>query len=130
MRLIHVPRPPKKKAMNPNRPVSALLKTQIEHLHEAERRLPLRYRSEIYINAIKTEGEAAAYISAVTEAIRKAHADAERLRRAPKRKRLVEIAAAEKPGRKRARTSAKRSSASRIATSDRLVRFHCDRTAS
>ena len=110
MTLIHVPRPPKKKAMNPNRPVSALLKTQIEHLHGAERRLPLRYRSEIYVNAIRTEGEAAAYISAVTEAIRKAHADAERLRRTPKRKRLVEIAAAaEKPGRKRDRTSAKKS---------------------
>jgi hypothetical protein len=113
MTLIHVPRP--KNAMNPNRPVSALLKTQIEHLHEAERRLPLRYRSEIYVNAIKTEGEAAAYISAVTDAIRKAHADAERARRAPKRKRVLEIAAAaEKPARKRAPTSAKKSGKAKL----------------
>jgi len=88
--------------MNPNRPVSSLLKTQIEHLHEAERRLPLRYRSEIYINAIETEREASAYISTVTEAIRSAHADAERARRAPKRRPVVEIAAAaERPARKR-----------------------------
>ena len=99
MTLIHVPRPPKK-AMDPNRPVSALLKTQIEHLHDAERRLPPRYRSEVYVNAIKTEGEAAAYISTVTDAIRNAHEEAERARRAPKRKRALEIAtAAEKPTR-------------------------------
>jgi ArsR family metal-binding transcriptional regulator len=99
MTLVHVPRPPKR-AMNPDRPVSALLKTQIEHLHDAERRLPLHYRSEIYINAIKTEGEAASYISAVTQAIRNAHADARQ--RAPKRRRVVEIAAAAaKPARKR-----------------------------
>jgi ArsR family metal-binding transcriptional regulator len=109
MTLIHVPRPPKN-AMNPNRPVSALLKTQIEHLHEAERRLPLRYRSKIYVNAIKTEAEAAAYISSVTEAIRKAHAEAERARRAPRRKQVVEIAAAAaKPGRKRVQKAAKKS---------------------
>ncbi len=108
MTLIHVPRPPKK-AMDPNRPVSALLKTQIEHLHEAERRLPLRYRSEIYVNAIKTEGEAASYISAVTEAIRNAHVDAERTRRAPKRKRALEIAAAAQKPRKRALTATKKS---------------------
>ena len=57
MALIHVPRP--ENAWNPNRPVNALLKAQILHLHEAERRLPLRHHTDIYINAIKTEGEAA-----------------------------------------------------------------------
>ena len=56
--LIHVPRPPKS-AFNPDRPVSSLLKAQMEYLHEAEKRLPSRYHSEIYVNAIKTEGEAA-----------------------------------------------------------------------
>ena len=36
-------------------------------MHTAEKRLPLRYRTEIYINAIKTEGEAARYIREVTQ---------------------------------------------------------------
>ncbi|HTM36966.1 MAG TPA: hypothetical protein VL156_09480 [Terriglobales bacterium] len=75
MALIHVPRP-SPKAMNPNRPVSSLLLTQVEHLQHAERRLPLRYRTEIYTHAIKTEAEAAAYIDQVTKAIHEAHADA------------------------------------------------------
>ena len=75
MTLIHVPKPTKS-AMNPNRSVSSLLQAQIQHLHAAERKLPLRYHSEIYVNAIKTEGEAAAYIRKVTEAIHKAHAEA------------------------------------------------------
>jgi hypothetical protein len=75
--------------------MGSLLKAQVEHLREAESKLPLRYRHEIdtYIKAIKTEGEAAAYIRKVTEAIHDAHADAERARRAPKRKRVIEIAA-------------------------------------
>jgi hypothetical protein len=48
--------------MNPNRPVSSLLLAQIQHLQHAERRLPLRYRTEIYTHAIRTEAEAARYI--------------------------------------------------------------------
>jgi hypothetical protein len=83
---ISVPRPPKS-AFDPNRPVSALLKAQIEYLHVAERRLPLRYHSEIYINAIKSEGEAAEYIRAVTEAIHQAHADAAVRRARPAKRR-------------------------------------------
>lgn len=62
--------------MNPNRPVSSLLLAQVQHLHHAERRLPLRYRSEIYTHAIRTEREAARYIREVTEAIHLAHAHA------------------------------------------------------
>ena len=96
MTLIHVPRPDPKRAMDPNRPVSNLLKAQILHLHDAERNLPLRYRSDAYINAIKTEGEAAEYIRRVTEAIHEAHeaVAAKRARPAVKRKRALEIAAA------------------------------------
>ena len=75
MALIPIPRP-SKKAMDPNRPVSSLLLAQVQHLHHAERRLPLRYRSEIYAHAIRTEREAARYIREVTEAIHLAHADA------------------------------------------------------
>jgi hypothetical protein len=93
MSLIRVPKPPKS-AYDPGRPASSLLKSQAEHLREAESKLPLRYRSELYVKAIKTEEEAARYIRDVTQAIHEAHEDAERARRAPKRKRTLEIAAA------------------------------------
>jgi hypothetical protein len=92
MTVIKVPQPPPS-AYDPNRPVSSLLKMQLEHLFEAEKRLPSRYRSEVYVNAIKTEGEASNYIRKVTEAIHQAHGDAERARRKPKRRRGIEIAA-------------------------------------
>jgi hypothetical protein len=65
MAVIKVPQPPKS-AFNKNRPVSALLKNQILHLHEVEKRFPPAHHSNIYINAITTEGEAAAYIQKVT----------------------------------------------------------------
>jgi hypothetical protein len=92
MALIRVPKPPKS-AYDPNRPVSSLLRSQIDHLREAESKLPLRYRSELYVKAVRTEGEAAEYIREVTEAIHEAHEEAQRRRRAPKRKRVIEIAA-------------------------------------
>jgi hypothetical protein len=98
MTLIPVPRPDVKSAMNPDRPANALLMAQIQHLHDAERNLPVRHRTDIYINAIKTEGEAAEYIRRVTEAILGAHEAA-----AAKRRRGIAIAAAadEGPGDKR-----------------------------
>jgi len=117
MTLIEVRRP-SKNAMNPDRPVNALLLAQIVHLQHAERRLPLRYRSEIYVHAVKTEGEAAEYIREVTEAIHLAHADAE-AKRAAKRKPGFDIAAAaETPSRKRssktkAKTKTKKSNGKR-----------------
>jgi hypothetical protein len=88
--------------------MGSLLRSQVEHLREAESKLPLRYRHEIdtYLKAIKTEGEAAAYIRKVTEAIHDAHADAERARRAPKRKRVIEIAAADDERAERRKKSA------------------------
>jgi len=89
MATIHVPRP-KRSSLNPMRPASSLLLTQVEHMHAAEKRLPLRYRTEIYINAITTEGEAAEYIAKVTAAIHKAHDDAAKKRR---------IRAVSRPGR-------------------------------
>ena len=85
MALIHVPRP--ENAWNPNRAVNALLKSQVLRLHEAELKLPVRQQTDIYINAIKTEGEAADYIRQVTEAIHAAHqaATAKRARSRVKR---------------------------------------------
>ncbi len=101
MTLIHVPRPDARSAMNPDRPVNALLKAQIQHLAGAERNLPLRHRTDIYTNAIKTEGEAAEYIRRVTEAIHEAHEAA-----AAKRGRGIAIAAAaEGPAGKRSTAS-------------------------
>lgn len=96
MTVIHVPRPDAKRAMNPDRPVNTLLKAQMQHLHDAERNLPLRHRTDIYINAIKTEGEAAEYIRQVTTAIHEAHEVA-----AAKRGRGIAIAAAADEGSER-----------------------------
>jgi|SRR4051794_11494660 hypothetical protein len=106
MDLIPVPKP-SKRAINPDRAANALLLAQVSHLQHAERRLPLRYRSEIYTHAIRTEGEAAEYIRAVTEAIHRAHADAEK-RRARRERRLEIAAAARKPGRKKKSKMSKR----------------------
>jgi hypothetical protein len=94
MTIIHVPRP--ETTIDPNRGLSSLSKMQIEHFHEAEKRLPARYHSGIYVSAIKTEGEAANYIRHVTEAIHKAHdeAAAQRKRLVRKPERGLEIAAA------------------------------------
>jgi hypothetical protein len=58
MTVIKVAMPPRT-AYDPNRAVSSLLKMQVEHLYEVEKRLPSHYRSEVYVNAIKTEGGAA-----------------------------------------------------------------------
>jgi len=107
MEVIHVPRP-SKKAMDPDRPANALLLAQVSHLQHAERRLPLRYRSDIYTHAIRTEGEAAEYIREVTEAIHKAHADAEK-RRARRERGLEIAAAAERPKRKASKRKRKTS---------------------
>jgi hypothetical protein len=110
MTLIHVPRPPKS-AKDPSRPVSALLKTQIQHLYEAELKLPIGQQTNIYTNAIKTEGEAARYIQAVTEAIHDAHAEAAARRARPvrARKKTIELAAVAEMRPARRRVSKKNS---------------------
>jgi hypothetical protein len=100
MTIIRIPRP-KQSAMNPDRPVNTLLQAQIQHLQQAERRLPLKYRSEIYTHAIQTESEAAEYIREITEAIHRAHADAE-AKRAKRKEGLRIVASASVPSRKRA----------------------------
>jgi hypothetical protein len=73
MAVIKVPAAPKS-SMNQDRPVSALLKSQILHLQEAEFRLPAQYQTNIYIHSIQTEGDAGEYIRQVTQAIHDAHA--------------------------------------------------------
>ena len=115
MAIIEVPKPPKS-AWDPNRPISTLLQSQVEHLFEAERKLPHKYKTQIYVNAIKTEGEAAEYIQKATEAIHRAHEDAaaRRAKPAPKRRSAIAIAAiAAEP---RSARSAKKTKASKVKT--------------
>jgi len=106
---IIVPRP--KSVRDPDRPASGLLLAQVKHLREAEKSLPLRYHSEIFSHAIQTEGEAARYVRAVTEAIHAAHDDAaaERVRRrTKKRKGVIEIAAvADEAAERKAKTGSR-----------------------
>jgi hypothetical protein len=95
MAIIRVPKPPKA-ALNKDRPISSLLKTQIRHLQEAEFRLPARAQTNIYINTIKTEGEAAEYIRQVTANLHAEHAAVDAIRTAkkkPKPAKKFEIAA-------------------------------------
>jgi hypothetical protein len=115
MNLIPVPRP-SKSAMNPDRPANALLLSQVEHLRKAERDLPLRYRSEIYVKAIKTEREASRYIREVTEAIHQAHQDAaaEHAKITSRSKKGLTLAAsAAKSSRKKTASKAKRNNSTR-----------------
>jgi hypothetical protein len=100
MALITVPKPPKS-AYNPDRPATSLLKAHVEHMREAESKLPIKYRSEFYAKAVRTEGEAAEYIRDVTEAIHEAHADAEKRRGTRQKKRRFEMAAAADEGPKK-----------------------------
>jgi hypothetical protein len=111
MTLIKVPRPPKN-AYDPSRPMNTLLEWQVEHLHEAEKRLPVRHQTHIYTNAIRTEGEAAEYVREVTEAIHVAHEEAARRRARPmvKRKSVLEIAAAADKRAERARRTKRKTS--------------------
>ena len=114
MTAIHVPRPDLKKVMDSGRPVNALLKAQIQHLYEAELKLPVAHQSDVYINAIKTEGEAADYVRRVTEAIHQAHAAAASKRARPKRQAGITIAAAaEKPHGRKPKGPAKRKTTSK-----------------
>jgi hypothetical protein len=110
MTLIHVPRVDAKSAMDRNRPVNTLLRVQMERLHDAEMKLPARQQTDIYVNAIKTEGEAGEYIRAVTEAIHAAHEAAAKKRTTPKRRSVIEIAAVADDGAERRRTKGKKKS--------------------
>jgi len=72
MAIIKIKKPPDS-AIDKARPISSLLRTQVEHMQEAEFRLPADKQTNIYINAIKTEAEAADYIRKVTERLHESH---------------------------------------------------------
>ena len=118
MTVVYFPQP--KSVRDPDRPVSSLLLAQVKHLREAEMSLPARYQSGIFSHAIQTEGEAARYVREVTEAIHAAHDDAvaDRVKRAPKRKGVLETAAvADEAAERRMRNRSK--SKKKVGTSGR-----------
>lgn len=67
--LIRVAAPPKT-AFNQNRPISDLIKSQVEHLKHLEERLPAEQRSLLPEGAIVTEADAARYIAAMTAVLK------------------------------------------------------------
>jgi len=69
MESIHVPRPPAE-AFNKNRPVSDLIRAQVNHFKHVERKLSAEQRRAIPQKGVTTENEAAQYIAAMTAALR------------------------------------------------------------
>jgi len=69
--IIPVPKPAG--TYNPDRLLrgNALVMAQVKHFEEADKRLPAELQTGIDIKSITTEGQAAAYIRKVTEAIHK-----------------------------------------------------------
>ena len=65
---IKVPRPAAG-SFHKHRPMSDLLKRQVEHFREAEAQLPLDRQTGLPIGSIRLEHEAAAYIGKVTAAL-------------------------------------------------------------
>jgi len=70
--IIRVPKP-SRSAYNPDRLLSGntLVQAQVKHFEEADKQLPPELQTGVDINSIATEGQAAAYIRKVTEAIHK-----------------------------------------------------------
>ena len=61
-----------KKAYNPERPISSLIRTQLLHLHHAEHLvIPEKHRTDVNINTLHTERQASEYIQAVTALLHK-----------------------------------------------------------
>jgi hypothetical protein len=70
--IVIVPKP-NRGAYNPNRPLrsNALVAAQVQHFAEADKNLPPEFQTRVDPASIQTEGEAAAYVRKVTEAIHK-----------------------------------------------------------
>jgi hypothetical protein len=68
--IIAVPKPGRS-GYNPNRRLgsNALVAAQVKHFAEADKNLPPEFQTGVDTGSIATEGEAAAYIRQVTEAI-------------------------------------------------------------
>jgi hypothetical protein len=64
LKIIRIPRAPKS-AFNTDREVSTLLKSQVEHVVDAEKRLPPNKRTNVDAPSIATEHQAAEYVGTV-----------------------------------------------------------------
>lgn len=82
-KVIKIPRAPKS-AFDKERDVSTLLQSQVAHVAEAERRLPVNRRSSLPAESPTTEHEAAEYIGKV---MKRLHPKARRSWRLPPGKR-------------------------------------------
>ena len=90
MTMIRVPKPAA--APNRKRPLSDLLKKQVEHFHHAEKKqIPYDKRTGIVPQAIRTEGEAAEYIRMVTEKLHQYAAKPDAGEIPPAGKRVVRV---------------------------------------
>ncbi len=69
MDVIHVPAPPKE-AFNKLRPISDLIKAQVNHFKHLEEKLSAEQRQGIPQQRITTEQDAAVYIAAMTRLLR------------------------------------------------------------
>ena len=69
MEAIHVPATPAR-AFNKNRPISDLIRAQINHLKHLEEKLSADARQQIPQHAIVSEADAAEYIAAMTQLLR------------------------------------------------------------
>src|SRR5579859_511053 len=65
MAKISVPKPATG-SMNKNRPLSDLLRSQVQQMREVEKRLPHFHQTHTNVDEIRSEGQAAAYIRRVT----------------------------------------------------------------
>ena len=69
MDVIHVPAPPKE-AFHKLRPMSDLIKHQVNHFKHLEEKLPAERRKALPQHRITTENDAALYIAAMTRLLR------------------------------------------------------------
>ncbi len=81
--VVHVPKP-SPSAFDKNRPLerNLLLKKQVEHFREVEKRLEPEHHTGIDHAAIRTEGQAADYIRKMTAHLHPAGARKEKVRKA------------------------------------------------
>ena len=95
-----------KKAYNPDRPISSLIRTQLLHLHHAEHIVvPEKQRTNININTLLTERQASEYIQRVTALLHK-HGKKAGKKPRPTRKKTTARKVAGKP--KKAKSAAKK----------------------
>lgn len=75
MEVIHVP-PPSREAFNKSRPMSDLIRAQVQHFKHLEEKLSPEERQSIPQHRVITENDAAQYIAAMTRLLRSSVSEA------------------------------------------------------